>query len=199
MGTVAELRARIASGEVKAAGGGVKGVGEGLFLCSVEGVEYGKGNEGNLRGAIKCKVLTGGTDKDVGGIFNIYLQTVNEGYAEQALALWIPLCAAWGISEDKIYDSDCENVADIIGSLCTLINKLALKGGLRLQVARKLSGKTNAKTNRPYYYSDPKEASRASTAPAPATAPAAPQAAAPAAAPAAQAAPAAAPKKAWMK
>ena len=198
MSRVDDLRAKIASGEIKAGGGGEKGVGEGLFLCSVESAEFNRGNGGNLRGAVRVKVLDGGTDKDIGGKFNIYMQTVNESFAEKTVAEWGEPCKAWGISEDKIYE-DAESVSDILGNICTLINKQAMKGGLRLVVDRKKSGKVDPKSNKPFYWNNLKDATRD----APATAPAAPQAVAPVAAPVAVAAPAAAPaapaKKAWMK
>jgi hypothetical protein len=153
--SVAELRAAIASGEIKP-NSGVRGVSEGLFLCLVEKAAFDHGNAGNLRGAVGCKVLSGGTDTDVGGKFNIYIQTQDEGYMERQIAEWTLYCKAWGIAEDKLYD-EAETAIDIVGNIMVCVNKLALKGVLRAQIDRRLSGKMDSKSGKPFYYNNVKE------------------------------------------
>jgi hypothetical protein len=177
MSTVAELRAKIASGAIKP-GPHVKGVGEGTFLCSVESAALDKGQSGNLRGCVSCKVLSGGSDKDIGGKFNIYQATFPEDYLEANIAEWLGHAKSWGISEEKIY-SEVETTIDMLGNILSLVHKLALRGGLRLSVERKLSGKADAKSGKPWYFNNIKELSIVNTgtkeapvtasAPAPAT------------------------------
>jgi len=172
MSTVAELRERIASGKIKP-GGQAKGVGEGTFLCSVESAAFDKGQAGNFRGMVSCKVLSGGTDKDVGGKFNIYQATFPEDYLEANIAEWLGHAKSWGISEEKIY-SEVDTTMDVLSNILSHIHKLALKGVLRLSVERKVSGKTDAKSGRPYHFNNIKEVSIVSnvTKEAPASAPA---------------------------
>ena len=195
--SIADLKAKIASGAIQPPSAGAKGVGEGLFLSTVEKAIYGPGDNGNLRGAIECKVLSGGTDKDVGGKFTIYVQTTNQGFLEQSIAEWTGYLTSIGIGEDKIFE-DAEDLMDVMGNIMTQVNKLGIKGKLRLLVERKPQAKINPKNNKPYFYNNIKEVSvvdaQAGTptqAPAPAAAPAPAQTAAPApAAPAAAPAPA---------
>ena len=149
---LAKLRARIASGEIKPSGqGSGPKVGEGTFDCLIEEASYGHGQTGNVRGMIVCKVLSGGTDAEVGGKFNLYLQTQNEKYMEESIALWGGLLTELGVDEEKIFDG--ESLPEIINNICTLANKLALKGKLKLQIRRKLQAKPDEQ-GRPRYFSD---------------------------------------------
>ena len=150
---IKKLRERIASGEIKPSQGGGSGpkVGEGTFLCLVEEAAYGRGQSGNLRGSIVCKVLEGGTDAEVGGKFNIYLQTQNDKFMEESIALWGGLLAELGIDEEKIFDG--ESLPEIINNIVVVVNKLGLKGRLKVVVKRKLQAKPDEQ-GRPRYYSD---------------------------------------------
>ena len=150
---IKKLRERIASGEIKPSqgGGGGPKVGEGTFLCLVEEAAYGRGMSGNLRGNIVCKVLEGGTDAEVGGKFSIYLQTQNDKFMEESIALWGGLLAELGVDEEKIFDG--ESLPEIINNIIVVINKLGLKGRLKVVVKRKLQAKPDEQ-GRPRYYND---------------------------------------------
>jgi hypothetical protein len=190
MPNIDELRKRIANGEVKPGGsGGGSKVGEGTFVCLVTEGTFGPGENTKMRGKLVCKVLSGGTDQEVGGTFNIYEQTVNEKYLESSIALWQKVLTENGVSEDKIFE-DAENYAEIMGNCMVLAGKLATRGKLRLVIKRKDSGSKNSKGGVQYYndilldetialLKPETEAAPAAEAPAPAAAPAAPAAEAP--------------------
>jgi len=150
---IKKLRERIASGEIKPSQGGGSGpkVGEGTFLCLVEESSYGRGLSGNLRGVVVCKVLEGGNDAEVGGKLNIYLQTQNDKYSEETIALWAGFLTELGVAEEKIFDAD--SLPEIINNICVLANKLALKGKLKLVLKRKLQAKPDEQ-GRPRYFND---------------------------------------------
>lgn len=161
--SIEDLRARIASGDIKPpSGGGGKGVGEGTFLSLIEKADFGRGEGGNLRGSVECKVLSGGTDQDIGGRFNVYIPTTNQTYLEQLIAEWTGYMKLWGISEDKAFE-DAEDMIDIMGNIVTQVNKLAIKGQLRMVVERKAQKKINPKSGKPYYFNNIKEVSRVTT------------------------------------
>ena len=145
------LRERIASGEIKPSqgGGGGPKVGEGTFLCLVEESSYGRGQNGNLRGTLTCKVLEGGTDAEVGGKFVCYLQTLNDSFAEEAIALWAGFLTELGVSEEKIFDAD--SLPEIINNICVQANKLALKGKLKIVVKRKAQAKLDDKGHQRFF------------------------------------------------
>lgn len=149
---IAELRAKIASGEIKPQQGGGNGpkVGEGEFLCMVEEASFGKGESGNLRGIAKLKVLSGGTDAEIGGLFNLYLQTLNEKYATETIALWTQILVAAGVKEDKIFD-DADSISEIISNIMQLANKLAVRGVMKLVVKRKQQKELDAKGHKRFY------------------------------------------------
>jgi hypothetical protein len=152
MSKISELRARIASGEIKPSTGGSSGpkVGEGTFTCLVEGATFEKGNNGNPRGLIKAKVLSGGTDAEVGGTINIYVQTMNQKFAEQSIAEWAGILGVYGITDEKIYD-DCDDLQDIIANIMSIANKLGMKGKLKLVIKRKDQNKPDEKGNKRFY------------------------------------------------
>lgn len=151
MATVAEIRARVKSGEVQVFGQGGPKVGEGRFTCRIDEASMGKGECGNTRGLIKL-VVTEAEDKNViGGKFNIYEQTTNEKYMEQSIAMWTVLLTGIGLSEDKIYE-DADDAVDIIGNIIVMLAKAARKG-LFLVIDRKLTGKMD-KNGRPTYYNN---------------------------------------------
>ena len=149
---IAELRAKIASGEIKPQQGGGNGpkVGEGEFLCMVEEASFGKGESGNLRGIAKLKVLSGGTDAEIGGLFNLYLQTSNEKYAAETIALWTQILVAASVKEDKIFD-DADSISEIISNIMQLANKLAVRGVMKLVVKRKQQKELDAKGHKRFY------------------------------------------------
>jgi hypothetical protein len=158
MSTVAELRAKIKSGAVKPSQGGTSKVGEGTFIVAVREGEYKKGESGNLRGMIKVMVRDELSAEGValdaseaeGGTFNLFVQTKNEKYLEQDIALWQEILVANGISEDKIYD-DADDLVDIAGNILTYVNKLAIKNKLFLVVSRKAQANKDSKGNIQYW------------------------------------------------
>lgn len=158
MSTVAELRAKIKSGAVKPSQGGSSKVGEGTFIVAVREGEYKKGESGNLRGMIKVMVrdelsaegVALATSEAEGGTFNLFVQTKNEKFLEQDIALWQELLVANGVSEDKIYE-DADDLVDIAGNILTYVNKLAIKNKLFLTVSRKAQTNKDVKGNVQYW------------------------------------------------
>ena len=158
MSTVAELRAKIKSGAVKPSQGGTSKVGEGTFIVAVREGEYKKGESGNLRGMIKVMVRDELSAEGValdaseaeGGTFNLFVQTKNEKFLEQDIALWQELLVANGVSEDKIYE-DADDLVDIAGNILTYVNKLAIKNKLFLVVSRKAQANKDSKGNVQYW------------------------------------------------
>lgn len=144
------LRARIAAGDIKpSAGSSGPKVGEGIFLCLVEEALYAKGLSGNPRGMIKVKVLEGGTEKEVGGTFNLYLQTQNPEFMEQTIALYTGLLVNMGVDENKIFDA--ESMPEVITNICTIVNKMAMRGGLKFVIKRKEQAGLDPKGNKRYF------------------------------------------------
>lgn len=147
---IQELRARIASGAVRPTSTKTPRVGEGLFECLVTEASFGKGESGNARGLVKLKVLSGGTDAEVGGMFNLYVQVKNEKYLESTIAEWAVVLAAHGVTEDRIYE-DAETLVEVATNIMALANKLAQKGKLKLTIKRKAQEKPDAKGKTIYY------------------------------------------------
>jgi hypothetical protein len=114
---------------------------------------------------VSCKVIEGGTDKDIGGKFNIYLAVNPEDFLEQNVAEWTAYATAWGISESKIYE-DADEVIDVLGNILTAVNKLTLKTSLRLSVERKKQDKVDPKSGKAYYFNNIQSVSRVDTTPA---------------------------------
>lgn len=152
MSTIADLRARIAKGEVKIGGSKGPKVGEGTFACLVESAQAGKGESGNFRGQVTVKVLSGGTDAEIGGKFNLYMQTVNHSYAEETIALWTEVLKLYGVNEDKVFD-DANDLEDIVTNICGLLTKKAKSGGLKLVIKRKEQTNKDAQ-GRARYWND---------------------------------------------
>ena len=151
MATVAELRARIASGAIKPRTGGGDGVGEGTFGVLIESAELGRGENGNKRGKIVCKVVDRVTDMaQIGKKFNVYVQTVREDYLEESIALFSEFCKVWGIAEERIYDR-ADNMEEIVLNIMTEMNRLAVKNLLYAVIERVDSGKLNAKGKKQFY------------------------------------------------
>ncbi len=148
---VSTLRARIAAGEVKTGGGGGPKVGEGLFNCLITEAVYGKGNNGNDRAMFTAKVISGGTDQEVGGTFHLYSQTVKEQFLEQDIALWAKiLVEGMGLAEEKIYN-DAETYQDILINIVTIAAKLARNNKLKLIIERKEQTKLDANGRKQFW------------------------------------------------
>lgn len=155
--SIADLRSKIASGAIKprqGGGGGAK-VGEGVFHCLVEKASYEAGNNGNKRGLVVVKVVGGpdATPATVGGLINIYMQTVHAEFAGETVALWAPLVAAIGVSEDKLYD-DADDVAEVIQNLTNILNKTGVKKGMQVVLKRKEQPTPDPKSGKARYYND---------------------------------------------
>jgi hypothetical protein len=176
--TAAEIRAKIASGEIKRNSGIGAGPGAGIFGVQFDSAEFAPGESGNLRGKIVCRVIDAANPSDVGKKFNYFIQTVHSGYLESTLAEFTEYAKAWGISEDRIYDR-ADDIVDIVGNLMVEIQRLAIKGRLLGIIERKDSGKMNAK-GKPMYWNNITEVSLNGAAPA--TAPSVTASVAPAAA-----------------
>jgi hypothetical protein len=150
---IRDLRARIASGEITTTGSRATKVGEGNFVCILSDATYGRGESGNARGMITAKVLSGGTDAEVGGEFRVYLQTVNPTYAERDIALWSTLLTDSGVSEDKIFD-DAEDIGDIVSNICSILAKMAAKQkALKVKIRRKQQTKLDI-NGKPRFWND---------------------------------------------
>ena len=67
MTNISELRARIANGDIKTGGAHTPKVGAGTFTVLVTESAYGKGNNGNPRIMMTCKVLSGGVNDPLYG------------------------------------------------------------------------------------------------------------------------------------
>ena len=152
MSTVQELRAKIAKGEIKPSTGGSNGpkVGEGLFTILVTEAIFGKGESGTLRGMVNCKVLSGGTDAEVGGQFKLYIQTQNQKFLESSIAEWDGILTKLGVDQSKIYD-DADDLNEVVNNLMNITNKLAIKGKVKLVIKRKEQAGTDSKGHKRYY------------------------------------------------
>ena len=152
MSTVQELRAKIAKGEIKPSTGGSNGpkVGEGLFTILVTEAIFGKGESGTLRGMVNCKVLSGGTDAEVGGQFKLYIQTQNQKFLESSIAEWDGILTKLGVDQSKIYD-DADDLNEVVNNLMNITNKLAIKGKVKLVIKRKEQVGTDSKGHKRYY------------------------------------------------
>ena len=154
MNKIQELRAKIARGEVKTGFSGNSGpkVGEGTFLTLIESTEFSKGQSANLRGMIKCKVIGEGTPQEIGGLFNIYLQTTNPEFMESTIAFYSELLTGFGVDEAAIY-ADSEDLAEVIQNITSIIMRKLVKHGAKLVIKRKQQQKLD-QNGRPRYYND---------------------------------------------
>lgn len=149
MTTISELRAQIASGEVKVGGGGGgPKVGPGTFETQVIESSYGKGFSGNDRGLVKVKVIGGGTVDELGGMINIYLPST-ENSAPRSIAEWQPALVSMGIGEDKIWE-ECDDSSEVVANICAIVTKLA-KRGMVLTIERKEQPKLDAQGRKQYW------------------------------------------------
>lgn len=159
MASVAELRAKIASGEIKPFTGGGGMVGAGTFDVMIESVTMGRSNSGNPCGQLVCKVVTSEDPVKIGRKFNYSLQTVNVEYCERQLAEFAQYCQTWGIDENRIYDR-AETLVDIISNLCGEMQRLAVRGQLFAQIERIQQtdangvAKLNAKSRKPMFWNN---------------------------------------------
>jgi hypothetical protein len=150
MATAAEIRARIASGQVKSSAGSSTPLPEGNYAVQIESAEYGPGENGSKRGKLVCKVIGAENPANVGKHFNYYIQTRHQEYMERTIAEFTDHCKVWGISEERLYDR-ADTGEDIIVNLMGEMNRLAIKGLLIGQVERKASGKMSPK-GQPLYW-----------------------------------------------
>jgi len=154
MSNISELRAKIASGEIKpTAGGGnyTPKVGAGIFNCLVTDSQFGRGNGGNPRVMMTCRVISGGTENEVGGEFRYYIATTNERYLQESIALWCGLLTeTYGIPEDKIY-YDAEDERDIAANIASISAKLAANGRLVLVIKRSPQKGKDSNGHQQYY------------------------------------------------
>jgi hypothetical protein len=151
MATAAELRARIASGEIKERTGGGS-VPAGKFAVVLESAEFGIGENNNKRGKIVCRVIGAEDPAIIGRKFNQYIQTKKQDYMNSQIAEYMKLCKEWGISEDRLYDR-AEQDVDVVVNIIAEINRLAVKGVLVAQVERKPSGKFSP-TGQPTFWTN---------------------------------------------
>ncbi len=150
--SINKLRDRIRKGEVTPpTGGGSSPVGEGIFKTSITEASAGRGENGNFRGMIKVQVESGGEDETVlGRTFNLYIQTVDEEYAEEQIALWTQILGAYGISDEKIFD-DAEDIQDIVTNITTLLTKQIKKKDIFIIIERKEQSRKGPKGMTMYY------------------------------------------------
>ena len=160
MSTAAEIRARIASGELKKSTGG-GGVAAGKFGILIEAAEYGLGESGGKRGKLVCKVITAEEKAEIGKHFNHYIQTKDQTFMERSIAEFAEYCKVWGIEDARLYDR-AETGEDIVINMMSEINRLAIKGILVAGVTRKPQGKNSPK-GQPLYWTNWDEVGLAST------------------------------------
>ena len=153
MSKVQELRSKIKNGEVKVVTGGNSGpkVGEGDFVCRVDEATFGKGENGNPRGMIRVVVIKSENEAEIGGKFNVYVQTTQEKYLEQSIAMWAQILVEAGVNEDKIYD-DADDLQEVMQNIMTQVNK-QVKKGFKLYINRKQQAQLDAQ-GRPRFYNN---------------------------------------------
>ena len=159
---ISSLKDKLSSGEYDPKKGGKPRVGEGTYDCLVTEALFGKGENGNPRGMVTCRVLGGGKVEEVGGEFRIYLQTVNEKYAIATIKEWVGLLTEIGIPEAKIMDDDAESIQDVVSSIMSICNKLALRNKLKLVIERKAQPKLD-REGRPQYWNNIQRAEKVDT------------------------------------
>lgn len=137
-------------------------VGEGEWKTLLTKAECSRGQNGAYRGLVGVKVLDGvpaptNTEslvQQLGGEFNIYIQTKAAEYLAETLEIWAKVLLDVGVKESKIFDEDLESDVEILTHFMSLLNNQVIKGKDIIVIVKRTPQKATAPNGTPYYYND---------------------------------------------